>query len=208
MGAALREGCLRCAPAPDAIRGVSAGPVGTCASCGRRWLRLPLFAVSGATGVGKTTATESFASLVPECIRLDGDLLWRHEYWDSEEEQAHYYSTWLRLAVELHQHGRPVILSGAVVPARWEPLPLRAYVTTIHYLALVCDRGVHEARLLGRDAGSEDSDYFAPSLRFNDWLHEHAGSTEPPMDLLDTTGRTAEETASEIASWVRARLGS
>jgi hypothetical protein len=201
-----REGCLRCASAPGRIRGIAGDSVATCRSCGREWLRLPLFAVSGATGVGKTTATDGLGRLLPECVRLDGDLLWRHEYYDEPDETAYYYESWLRLAVELHQHGRPLVFAGAVVPARWEQSPLRGYLAAIRYLALVCDPDVHAARLLGRDPDAAGARYFSPSLRFNEWLRENAGTTAPRMELLDTTALSPAETTTEIAAWVRAAL--
>jgi hypothetical protein len=203
---AAGEGCLRCAPAPGRIRGIAGGSIAMCRSCGREWRLLPLLAVSGATGVGKTTATEGLGRLVPECVRLDGDLLWRHEYYESRHETAYYYETWLRLAVELHQHGRPLVVSGAVVPARWEESPLRPYLATIRYLALVCEPQVHEARLLGRDPDAPDARYLTPSLRFNEWLREKAATTTPPMELLDTTALSPAETTAAVADWVRAAL--
>ena len=156
--------------------------------------------------MGKTTATETLTSLVPECVRLDGDLLWRHEYYGVPEEEAAYYETWLRLAVELAQHGRPLVFCGAVLPIRWENSPLRAYASRIHYLALVCDPDVHERRLRGRGPGSHDDVYAEPSLRFNEWLRDNAASTDPPMELLDTTALEPAETTDAIAAWVRARL--
>jgi hypothetical protein len=85
-------------------------------------------------------------------------------------------------------------------------LPQRSYVTAIHYLALVCDRDVHEERLRGRGADPLDDRYFEPSLDFNDWLRADAASTHPPMELLDTTELDEGETVAAVAEWVRARL--
>jgi hypothetical protein len=103
-------------------------------------------------------------------------------YLDSPDETNYYYSTVLRLVVELYQHGRPVVFSGAVHPVRRESLAMRADVSAIHSLALACGRDVHEARLRGRGVQPLDDAYFAPSL---DRLQKNASTTRPSMDLLD-----------------------
>lgn len=167
--------------------------------------RRPLFAVSGATGVGKTTSTRGLPNLVPEVIRLDGDLLWRNEYFEEPASIERFYGAWLRLAAAISENGHSVVFCGAVSPDNWESLPERALVGEIHYLALVCEPGVHERRLRSRGPGSQDH-RFPDFLNHNRWLREHASATTPPMDVIDSTRQTPEETAEAVAAWVRERL--
>jgi hypothetical protein len=165
----------------------------------------PLFAVSGATGVGKTTSTRGFPQLVPEVIRLDGDLLWSNEYFDDPASVRRFYGTWLRVAAALAENGRSRVFCGAVAPDQWEPLPERALVGDIHYLALVCDPEIHERRLRERGPGSQDH-RFPSFLSHNRWLRDNAASTDPPMAVVDTTSQAPEETADAIAAWIHRRL--
>jgi hypothetical protein len=165
----------------------------------------PLFAVSGATGVGKTTATRALPQLVPEVIRLDGDLLWSNEYFEDPAKVGRFYGTWLRFAAAIAENGRSLVFCGAVAPDQWEPLPERALLGDIHYLALVCDPAIHERRLRQRDTGSQDH-RFPDFVSHNRWLRERAGSTEPPMQTVDTTRQSPAETAEAIAAWIRERL--
>src|SRR5205823_8544773 len=73
-------GCLRCA-----FRGELDPLVdGRCVVCGREFERLPLFVLNGATGIGKTTIGTIAAELMPECIHLDGDLLWSNEFFGDD----------------------------------------------------------------------------------------------------------------------------
>jgi hypothetical protein len=199
------DGCLRCARAPDRVRRIAGGVVATCVRCRREWLRLPLFAVSGATGVGKTTSTEPLPQMLEHCVRLDADVLWRHDYMQDQEATARFYRRWLRLAIELHQSGRPLVLSGNAWPSRWDTLPERTYVSAIHHLVLVCDPAVHERRLRTRGYGSMDEYYFPHVLRHNEWLREHA-PRKPDVVVVDTTTLAPAETTATIAEWVRGRL--
>ncbi len=196
-------GCLRCLTSEDDLD--PCPPDGTCARCGHRWVRPPFFAVSGATGVGKSTACAGLPAL--GFVALDGDLLWQHEYWESNEGVAAFYRAWLRFGVPIGQSGHPLVLGTAVIPARWEPLVERSYVSEIHYVALVADPDVHRARLLGRDPDAEASDpHFDGYLAFNRWLRENGPATNPPMTLLDTTHATPSQTTAAVAAWIRSRL--
>jgi hypothetical protein len=165
----------------------------------------PLFAVSGATGVGKTTSTARLPELVPEVLRLDGDLLWRQEYFDDPESIGLFHATWLNVAAAVAENGHSLVYCGVVMPSSWEPLPEREQIGEIHYLALVCDPELHEERLRGRGPGSEDH-RFPNFLSHNRWLRENARTTDPPMHVIDTTHQTPDETTDAVAAWIRERL--
>jgi hypothetical protein len=165
----------------------------------------PFFAVSGATGVGKTTATARLPELVPEVLRLDGDLLWSNEYFDRPESITRFYATWLNIAAAIAENGVSLVFCGAVAPSNWEPLPERERVGDIHYLALVCEPDVHEERFRRRGTGSQDH-RLPDFLNHSRWLRENASATEPPMHVIDSTHQTPEETTWAVADWIRPKL--
>jgi predicted kinase len=181
---------------------------GRCATCGRAWLRLPLFVLDGATGVGKSTVGEAATPLLPECVHIDGDVFWSNEYFDDPGAGDRYYAHCLRVAVELSQSGRPVVFRGANDPDRWRGSPLTTYFTGIHYFALVADPDVHERRLRARELPDDISLHpqFPHFLNHNRWIRANAALTDPPMTLLDVTTMPPAEAAAEVAAWVRARL--
>ena len=43
-------------------------------------------------------------------------------------------------------------------------------------------------------------------LNHNRWLRENASTTEPPMDVIDSTHQTPEETTEAVAAWIRSKL--
>jgi len=198
------DGCLRCAR-----HGGSVALTGRrCATCGRTWLRLPLFVLNGATGVGKSTVGETATPLLPECVHIDGDVFWSNDYFGDDAAGLRYYEHCLRVAVEISQSGRPVVFRGANDPDRWRDSPLTTYFTGIHYFALVADPDMHERRLRAREQPDDISLHpaFPDFLDHNRWIRANAAHTDPPMTLLDVTTLTAADAAAEFAAWVRARL--
>lgn len=94
---------------------------------------------------------------------------------------------------------------GTALPDQFETCFERRYFTRLYYLALVCDDALLTGRLkqrpLWRETGSDD--FIERMLQFNRWLKEHASVSEPPMTVYDSSSRSVEETAREIAAWIR-----
>lgn len=187
--------------------GAAGEPV--CPACGeaRRGLRrLPLLLVGGPAGAGKSTAGALLLGRLEEAVLIEGDLLWRKEFDTPEDGYNSYSRLWLRLAAHISQSGRPVALFGAgfAVPHNVEGLPERALFSAVHYLGLTCDDAVLVSRLRARPKWRNTTgELIAEHVRFNHWLKEHAGSTSPPVTLLDTTSDTPEATAARVADWIR-----
>lgn len=187
-----------------------AGPFAVCPHCGyaHPFVQLPLFVVTGASGVGKSTVALALPDALPECVCLDSDILWGVVPATPDDDYRGYADVWLRLAKNIGQGGRPVVLLGSAVPARFELAPERRYFTTIHYLALVCDDATLVARLEARPGWRQSGtpEFIESMLRFNRWFQDHAATTTPPMTLLDTSRLTTAESIQQTAAWVRERL--
>jgi hypothetical protein len=186
------------------------GPAAICPFCGygHPFRRLPLFVLTGASGTGKTAVCLRLPSVLPECVALECDILWRREFVQEKDDYRAFRNTWLRMAKNVAQAGRPVLLSGSATPGQYEACPERRYFTESHYLALVCDENELRRRLEARPPwrGSSDGRTIERMLAFNRWFMDNAGETAPSMSLLDTTDLGVVDAVQQVAAWVRAKL--
>ena len=202
--------CVGCGARAQAPVVLPDEPVLVCAECGHRqpFRRLPLFALTGPSGTGKSTVARLLVSaLAGRAIVLEQDVLWTAGLCDPTDDSRLFRSTWLRMIGMINQSGRPVVLSGTVVPVQFEEIPERVFVGDIHYFGLVCEREVLRERLRARPAWRGwDEPRVEEMLDFNDWVQRNASSMRPPVELLDTTSITVAETVREVAAWVRRGL--
>ena len=190
------------------------GPYAICPECGHKhpFLRSPLMVISGASGSGKTTICYQLLGKVEDAILLDSDILWRAEFNQPETKYRDFFETWLRVAKNISQSGRPVVIFGAGlgVPQNIEPCVERRYFSEVYYLALVCSEDILEKRLRDRPEWrqSGNTDFIKANIGLNNWFKSRGSDQKPVIDLLDTTEATVQETAIQVASWISKNTGS
>ena len=169
----------------------SIGPFAICpfCQCAHPFLQQPLFIITGPSCAGKTTVCLALVPLMEECVIMESDILWGAFPATPENNYSDYRNMWLRVAKNIGQAGRPVVLCGTAIPEQFETCPERRYFSTLHYLAMVCDDSLLRERLQHRPQwrGSGSDDVVERMVQFNHWLKEHATTTNPPMTLYDST---------------------
>lgn len=165
----------------------------------------PLFCITGASCVGKSTACNLLMQQEKDYIVLESDLLWSEQYNTPEDDYRAYRTIWLNLCANISQIGLPCVLCGCCTPKQFERLAQRELFTRIDYLAIVCDDEAMLARMQ-KGRGVTDKGWIESSLHFNRWLRQNAGTTEPPIQLLDATLLTPQETAKAIDAWIRTSM--
>lgn len=167
--------------------------------------KMPLFCISGASCVGKSTACEILYRNETKYIVLESDILWNDVYNTPEDDYRTYRGLWMEICANVSQIGLPCVLCGCCTPKQFENLPQRDFFSEIYYLAIVCDEAEMQRRMTeGR--GVKDEAWITSSVHFNRWLKENADSTEPPVTLLDATRLTPEETAAAIDVWIQSKI--
>ncbi len=165
-------------------------------------IKLPLFIITGASCVGKSTMSEILFQSESDYIVMESDLLWNDIYNTPDDDYRNYRELWLRLCSNISQIGMPVVLCGCAVPKQFELCNGRNGFTSIYYLAVVSDDDVLEERMrIGRRV--TDENWIKSSIDFNRWLKNNADKTTPIIKLLDNS-RLAPNEAAKIADvWIR-----
>ena len=189
---------------------VPGGSYAVCPNCRHRhpFLRLPLFILTGASGVGKSTVCLALAARTKEVVVMESDILWRAEFDQPATNYREYRETWLRVCKNISQAGRPVVLCGVSEPAQFEQCVERRYFSKLHYLALVCDAESLVSRLRNRppSRGTSNDECIKKQVAFNRRLIKNARKTKPPMTLVDNSKITVDETVERVERWVRRHM--
>ncbi len=168
-------------------------------------IKQPLFVVTGASCVGKTTLCEILFQNERDYVVMEGDLLWCKIYDTTEDGYRDFRRTWMRLSASISQISKPVVLCGCGVPEQFESQPERELFTNIHYLAAVCDEDELIRRMkVGR--GVTDEGWIKSSVDFNRWLQENHDKTSPEITLLDTTHLIPTEAAEAAHKWITSKI--
>ena len=171
----------------------------------------PLFVVGGASAAGKSTLCLQATGQLQDVVLLDMDILWHDHFNEPETSYRAFFETWLRMAKNIQQSGRPVVLfgAGACMHENIEPCTERRYFTAVHYLAVTCAGNTLAERLKARPAWRNCSDaaFVEQQLAFNQTLIERAQTEQKyPLTLLDTTNATQQETFAQFKTWLKAGL--
>ncbi|MEP7356824.1 MAG: AAA family ATPase [Anaerolineales bacterium] len=184
------------------------GPYAVCPECGhrQRFRQLPLLIVSGASGAGKSTVCQQLTGALDSAVLLDSDILWRAEFNEPDDNYRGFFETWLRMAKNISQSGRPVVIFGAGMgmPENLEPCVERRYFSAVHYQALVCSEASLTQRLQSRPAwrGSGEAAFVDAQLSFNNWFKSRGAEVRPVIDLIDTTETSDQETTRQVRAWI------
>ena len=170
--------------------------------CGNidKYKKLPLFVLTGASGVGKSTVGRYLQRDCSEIVVMESDLLWNEYYNKPETNYREYRETWLKLCKNISQNGKPVLLVGCVVPEQFEQCKQRIYFESINYIALVTSNKMIEEHLFARPSfrNSGNQENVLTHQKFNEWLKENADKTDPEMVLINNECLSIDETVKKV----------
>lgn len=184
--------------------------VAICPECGHEhpFSIMPLFLVGGASGTGKSTVVEPLLRKQPPVVVLEADILWRPEFDKPDEQYLDFFETWLRLAKNIAQNGRPVLLLGAgfAVLKNITQCVESRYFSQIYTLALTCRDDLLIQRLQARPEwrASHSKSFIDDNLAFNRWCRGQADQIADYHEL-DTSDIAVDDTAAQILAWVLER---
>lgn len=175
-----------------------------CPKCGNRWpfVKLPLFILTGCSGVGKTTTAMEIIRRRVEFTVLDKDMFYCIMPHETEADHYDQVEQVGSLSKNLMQTGKPVLWTMA---GNLDKLPKTynsRFFREIRCLALVCDRELLRNRMReGR--GIQDENWIQSSIDYNEYFKTHNTLGETAFETFDITGKTVAETADYVVEWVR-----
>lgn len=170
--------------------------------------KLPLFIVTGASGVGKTTVMRELRTLMPDFVVFSTD----NDNFGSTAAKLEYqdrYNILLRCAHAVAESGRGTIICGTFMPWDAEKCDAYAAFSEICFINLHCDDSTRNQRLRSReDRAIWTDELLREHEQFARWLLDNAATAyHPPMPTIDTSHTLPSEVAMQIreyvlASWV------
>lgn len=174
----------------------------TCPECGHSWQfrALPLFILTGCSGVGKTTTAQELQQRETDFITLDGDFLYNLMPHETDADYHNWIDHIMFLSSDIMQSGRPLLWTVAGALEHFETGYHRRFFTDVHYLALVCDSDSLENRMReGRKI--TDEGWIKSSVEYNHWFVTKGIVSGHRVDTYDITGKNASEVADYVMYW-------
>lgn len=178
----------------------------TCPKCGGTWKakKLPLFILTGCSGVGKTTTMMELQTRKPGFIGLDADFFTfmsgeTTEDYHKRVEQA------VSLSADIVQSGVPVFwsMTGCIdhLPHTYNA----RFFSEIYCLALTCEKEELRKRMTeGRNI--TDEGWIQSSIEYNQYFQEHEMIGDVPFDTFDITGKSVETVADYVEAWFQQKM--
>lgn len=176
----------------------------TCQNCGHQWnyKALPLYVLTGCSGVGKTTTAQELLQRDLDVIVMDADILYNIMPHETEEDYKNWVEQILAISRNIMQGGKPLLWTIAGALDHFANTYNKRFFTDIHFLALVCSSEELERRMReGRRI--TDSNWIQSSIDYNRWFMEWGNVSGQRIDTFDITGKSVCEVANYVAEWVQ-----
>ncbi|MGN0143195.1 MAG: AAA family ATPase [Roseburia sp.] len=179
----------------------------TCPKCGASWefQKLPLFILTGCSGIGKTTTAQLLQREHNRFVILDADMFYNimpHEtdsdYYDQVEQIE-------SLAKNISQSGYPVLWTMAGNIDKINQTYHRRFFEKVYVLALVASEAdIRERMTNGRNI--TDAGWIQSSVDYNHYFMTHDIIGDMPYETLNTTGKSVEGVAAGVKDWLLSHL--
>lgn len=182
-----------------------AGNTITCPKCGHSWdfLKLPLFIVTGASGVGKSTTVQALQKLSRDFVCLDSDLFYNIMPHKTPEDYMAQTEAMMAFARDVMQCGRPTVWARAGNIDMLSKAYGARFFGGIYVLALTASEEELRRRMTeGR--GIADPGWIQSSIDYNRYFMEHDSIGDVQYDAI--SGMTAKEAARALERWAVSKL--
>jgi gluconate kinase len=156
---------------------------------------LPLYILSGASGIGKTSIMKSLQAEMLELVFLDGDALVMNNDFSAESKE-----NLLRIFKNIHQSGKPVLVSVCFFPQHFKESIEKRYFRRINFLTLFCEEQDLVKRLKSRPSLRHNT--ILPFIETNRWVNTQISNNNNEMIFFSNSQRSLEQSKNEIKEWL------
>ena len=175
-----------------------------CPKCGYKWKfeKLPIYFLTGCSGVGKTTTAIESQKLTDEYVILDVDWLRNVAWPQNDEEENNLIEQIFYLTKDISQSKKAVVWTMAGGLDRLSRAYGKRFFSEIKVLALTAESETIRKRMTeGR--GIDDAGWIQSSVDYNNYFRTHDILDDTKYDTLDCTNGTPAEIARKVLEWLR-----
>ena len=175
-----------------------------CPKCGYKWKfeKLPIYFLTGCSGVGKTTTAIELQKLTEEYVILDVDWLRNVAWPQNDEEENNLIEQIFYLTKDISQSKKAVVWTMAGGLDRLSRAYGKRFFSEIKVLALTAEPETIRKRMTeGR--GIDDAGWIQSSVDYNNYFRTHDILDDTKYDTLDCTNGTPAEIARKVLEWLR-----
>ena len=180
------------------------GNIIRCPKCGNEWKleKLPIFFLTGCSGVGKTTTAIELQKMTDEYVIIDVDWLRNIAWPQNDEEENDLIEQVYSVSKNISQSKKPVVWTMAGGIDRLHHTYGKRFFSEIKVLALTTEPEVLKKRM-AEGRGIDDETWIQSSIDYNNYFrtHNYLGDTE--FDTLDCTNATPKEVAMKVLEWLK-----
>lgn len=179
----------------------------TCPVCGYSWAfrKLPLFVLTGCSGVGKTTTAHELMVSTTDIVVLDADFFYNLMPHETQEDYLQQIEALEDLSKNIMQAGKPVLWAMAGNLDKLNRVYNRQFYPDIFCLALVCEEETLRQRMMcGR--GIADEEWIQSSVDYNNFFKTHTSINDMPFDICNTEGKDLKEVVEEVKKWITEKM--
>lgn len=177
-----------------------------CPKCGAEWefRTMPLFILTGCSGVGKTTTAIEIMRKKVDFVVLDADIFSGLINWDTDDGCDNWVELIANISKDIMQSGRPVLWTMAGCLDRLPKTHNSRYFSKINCLALVCEES-HLRKRMQEGRGITDENWVNGSCDYNRYFMTHESLGDTKYEVLDITGKEPCDVADYVIEWVKGK---
>ena len=175
-----------------------------CPKCGYIWefKKLPLYILTGCSGIGKTTAAQELQKMTDEIIVQEVDQFNNLMHPQTDDDNYYMLEQIYQISRNNNQANKPTIWTSAGNVDKLGKGYGARYFSEIKVLALTADPDVIRQHMTeGRHI--TDEDWINGSINYNEYFRTHNEFNGTKFDTFDITNKSPREVAEHILEWNR-----